>query len=75
VTPPRCDQPRRITPELLAFHKKRAHRLRDEAWRNLWRAKWAWPFIPSFRDGPKDQTRNLEIAGPRCRAPRKDETD
>jgi hypothetical protein len=27
---------------------------------------------PSFRDGPKDQTRNLEIPGSRCRAPRND---
>jgi hypothetical protein len=33
----RRDQPRRITPELMALHKKRAHRLRDEAWRNLCR--------------------------------------
>ena len=28
--------------------------------------------MPSFRDGPKDQTRNLEIPGPRYRAPRND---
>jgi len=24
---------------------------------------------PSFRDGPKDQTRNLEIPGSRCARP------
>ena len=28
----------------------------------------------SFRDGPKDQTRNLEIPGSRFRAPRNDES-
>jgi len=28
---------------------------------------------PSFRDGPKDQTRNLEIPGSRFRAPRNDD--
>ena len=28
--------------------------------------------IPSFRDGPKDQTRNLEIPGSRFRASRND---
>jgi hypothetical protein len=28
--------------------------------------------ISSFRDGPKDQTRNLEIPGSRLRAPRND---
>jgi hypothetical protein len=60
VRPGRRDEPRRVTPELLAFHKKRAHRLRDEAWRDLWRAVWASLFIPSFRDGPKDQTRHDE---------------
>jgi hypothetical protein len=37
VRPGRRDEPRRVTPELLAFHKKRAHRLRDKAWRNLLR--------------------------------------
>jgi hypothetical protein len=41
VTPARRDGPRRITPELMAFHSKRARRLRDEAWRNLWRGLWA----------------------------------
>ncbi len=37
----RRDQPRRITPELMAYYKKRAHQLRDEAWRDLWRRVWA----------------------------------
>ena len=41
MTPPRRDETRRVTPELVAFYKKRAHRLRDEAWRNLWRRMWA----------------------------------
>jgi hypothetical protein len=41
VTPARRDKPRRVTPELLAFHKRRAHQLRDEAWRNMWLAWWA----------------------------------
>src|SRR4051812_2100958 len=32
-----------------------------------------WRFVAlSFRDGPKDQTRNLEIPGSRWRAPRND---
>jgi hypothetical protein len=41
VTPARRDQPRRVTPELMAFYKRRAHQLRDEACRNTWRAVWA----------------------------------
>jgi len=41
VTRTRRDQSRRVTPELMAFHKRRAHWLRDEAWRNMWRALWA----------------------------------
>ncbi len=41
MRPGRRDEARRVTPELLAFYKKRAHRLRDEAWRNLWRHVWA----------------------------------
>ena len=42
MTSARRDQPLRITPELMAFHKKRAHRLRNEAWRTLWRGVWAF---------------------------------
>jgi hypothetical protein len=42
VRPGRRDEARRVTPELLAFYKKRAHRLRDEAWRTLWRDVWAF---------------------------------
>ena len=34
----RRDTTRRVTPELLDFHIKRAHQLRIEAWRDLWRA-------------------------------------
>jgi hypothetical protein len=41
VTPARRDEPRRVTPELIAYHKKRAQRLRDEAWRTMWRDLWA----------------------------------
>ena len=37
----RRDQMRRITPELMAFYKKRAHELRAEAIRNMGRALWA----------------------------------
>jgi hypothetical protein len=25
----------------MAFHKKRAHRLRQEAWRDMWTGLWA----------------------------------
>jgi hypothetical protein len=32
--------PRRITPELLAFHIKRAHALRAEAYQDMMRALW-----------------------------------
>jgi len=41
VTPTRRDDPRRVTPELMAFHKRRAHQLRAEAFRNVGRALWA----------------------------------
>lgn len=34
----RHDTTRRVTPELLDFHIKRAHQLRIEAWRDMWRA-------------------------------------
>jgi len=38
---PACrDSPRRVTPELIDFHIKRAHQLRVEAWSNMWRALW-----------------------------------
>jgi hypothetical protein len=30
-----------VTPELMAFYKRRAHQLRAEAWLNMWRAVWA----------------------------------
>jgi len=40
VTPTRRDSSRRVTPELMALYKKRAHRLRQEAWRDMWRASW-----------------------------------
>ncbi|WP_456640491.1 RSP_7527 family protein [Bradyrhizobium sp. USDA 10063] len=38
----RRDPTRRVTPELLAFHIKRAHALREEACRNMMRALWDW---------------------------------
>jgi hypothetical protein len=37
----RFDVPRRVTPELMAFYKKRAHQLRAEAIRNMGGAMWA----------------------------------
>jgi hypothetical protein len=40
---PRRHTPRRITPELMAFYKKRAHQLRAEAIRNTGSALWASP--------------------------------
>ena len=40
MKPGRRDQPRRITPDLLDFYIKRAHHLRDEAIREMWRAVW-----------------------------------
>jgi hypothetical protein len=41
VKPQRRDQPRRITPELMAFHKRRAKQLRDAAYVDAMRALWA----------------------------------
>jgi hypothetical protein len=38
VKPLRRDPPRRVTPELIDFHIKRAHQLRIDAYRNMWRA-------------------------------------
>ena len=34
----RRDTTRRVTPELLDFHIKRAHQLRADFYRNMWRA-------------------------------------
>jgi hypothetical protein len=42
VKPGRRDAARRVTPELLDFHIKRAHQLRAEAWRNMWRGLWRY---------------------------------
>jgi hypothetical protein len=36
----RRDVSRRVTPELMAFYKKRAHQLRAEAYLNLCRVLW-----------------------------------
>jgi hypothetical protein len=36
------DGPRRVTPELIAFHSRRAKQLRDETYRNTARAMWGW---------------------------------
>ncbi len=38
MKPARRDAARRVTPELLDFHIKRANQLRAEAWRDMWRA-------------------------------------
>ena len=38
MKPVRRDTSRRVTPELIDFHIKRAHQLRIEAYRRLWRA-------------------------------------
>lgn len=42
MKPGRRDTPRRVTPELIEFYRKRAHRLRIEAYRDMWRAAWTW---------------------------------
>jgi hypothetical protein len=41
VTPARRDAPRRVTPDVIEYYTRRAHRLRDEYYRNMWRAVWA----------------------------------
>jgi hypothetical protein len=41
VSRERRDGSRRITPEIMAFYKKRAKQLRDEAYRDMWRGLWA----------------------------------
>jgi hypothetical protein len=38
----RADLPRRITPQIMAFYKRRAHQLRAEAYVNVGRALWAF---------------------------------
>jgi hypothetical protein len=38
----RRDDTRRITPELMAYHKRRARELRTEAYRSMTRAVWPW---------------------------------
>src|SRR6185369_12130691 len=40
MKPMRRDNSRRVTPDILDFHIKRAHQLRVEAWRNMWRGLW-----------------------------------
>jgi hypothetical protein len=40
VTRTRRDPSRRVTPELMALYKRRAHQLRSEAFQNIWRALW-----------------------------------
>jgi hypothetical protein len=41
VKPERRDQPRRLTPELLAFYKQRAKQLRDQAYIDAMLALWS----------------------------------
>jgi hypothetical protein len=38
----RDPRPRRVTPDLIAFYTKRAHELRAEYYRSMWRAIWDW---------------------------------
>jgi hypothetical protein len=38
----RAELPRRITPQIMAFYKRRAHQLRAEAWVNAGHALWAF---------------------------------
>ena len=33
---------RRVTPDLIDFHIKRAHELRIQFYRRMWRAVWDW---------------------------------
>ena len=40
MKPGRRDQTRRITPDLIEFYTKRAHELRAEYYREMWRAIW-----------------------------------
>ena len=42
MKPTRRDEARRITPELMAFYKLRAHQLREEAFRNMWSGLWTF---------------------------------
>ena len=37
MRPTRRNHPRRVTPELMAIYKKKAHQLRAEAYRNMMR--------------------------------------
>ena len=41
MKPGRRDISRRVTPELMAFYARRAHDLRAECYREMWRAVWA----------------------------------
>ena len=38
----RAEFPRRITPQIMAFYKRRAHQLRAEAYVNVGHALWAF---------------------------------
>jgi hypothetical protein len=40
VKPRRRDTSQHITPDLIGFYKKRAHELRAEYYRDMWRAIW-----------------------------------
>jgi hypothetical protein len=57
---PACrDRPRRVTPDILDFHIKRAHQLRVEAWRNMWRAIGALLVRLKRRDRPRRVTPDI----------------
>ena len=40
VKPRRRDTSQHITPDFIGFYKKRAHELRAEYYRDMWRAIW-----------------------------------
>jgi hypothetical protein len=42
----RRDTSRRITPDLLDFYIRRAHALREQWYRDMWRAMWSWLTSP-----------------------------
>ncbi|MDI1265102.1 MAG: hypothetical protein PS018_17780 [bacterium] len=42
MKPARRDNSRRLTPALLDFYIRRAHALREQFYREMWRELWAW---------------------------------
>jgi hypothetical protein len=62
VKPRRRDTSQHITPDLIGFYKKRAHELRAEYYRDMWRAIWALLFPSPPIDPINDtvQTKTFE---------------